>query len=114
MPVRQTSWLALIAVFAIAGPFCGALAAVTCGDECCCGDSHLSSSCAEGDCMMSQPGAVHQVGVKAPELRVETAAEAPDTAESLTDATRPECSPAPELVEHSPPDILLFTQHFLN
>jgi hypothetical protein len=113
MFARHTFWLALIALFAMVGPFCGALAAVTCAGDCCCGHSNLSSSCAEGACLMSQPATAHQSAVKSPETRTVSMADLQNAAEPMAEGVTTRQAVLFTLLEPSPPDILLSTQHFL-
>ena len=106
MFVRQSSFLAVLALMAVAGPLCGVFAAVACDVDCCCGVSRLADHCEEGVCLESQPAAMTAVAVVTPVAAAIDVADAGDGFERI-DRSAAESTSWTEPLEHSPPDLYL-------
>jgi len=60
--------LALVVTFLVLAPWCGALLALTCPADCCCGHNALADMCHEGTCLRSSPATAAGSAAVAPQL----------------------------------------------
>jgi hypothetical protein len=108
MFARQSTFLALVAVFAVLGPMCGMLAAIACDEDCCCGQSRLADHCEPGLCVESQPAAIVQVAAQAPEQTASSMALSAGVATVVDSVSaEPSAWPVDVRLVHSPPDLCL-------